>query len=579
MTPTAAETPDFLYRYAERSLRAGRLEEADRAIRRCIKLAPNPSAPHTLSAIIALNLGDIPRAAKSFGEGLKRSATPQEAAPNRVGRGRCLATENNWQGALAYFVRARRACPNYVPALEGEAEALMNLGRYEEGGAVARAALRLQPHSTRCSLILARCALFQGRIEEAERGLRPLLAVPEIESEVRFYLAGIARAKGKVEEACAEFRRLVRERPNNSIYYELAKSKRFDSAEDSDFKLIRRAFDTISEDRDGLPSGARLILQFDLAFALGKAEEDARLYAQACEHFALANRLHGELEPADLTAIAKQVEKSRSLDYESLAHKAGSASEACLAKPALIISPPRSGSSLLEQMLGAHPTVTAVGEQGKLLQAARDAFNTIDLRDAATADKVAMRLRKTLTDYPSETWITDKALDSYLYAGLIAACLPQTRFIFLDRHPLDMAWSQYSHYFAPGLGWTYSLETIGGYVDLYNACCALWRKLYPERFISVQYEALVAHPERELRRILEFLGLPYDERCLHFEKLDRPVWTASNAQVREPLNRRGIGRWLFYRDKLQPLHERLKTKISAYEARLEKSAVDYPKYD
>lgn len=563
------------YRRAEALLRAGRLSEAQRAIRKCIEAAPYLSPPWALAAIIALNQGKLVQAADDFGKALSHAHAPEEVAPNWVGRGRCLVALGRVEEGLECFVCARRIYPRFAPAMEGEAVANMELGRYAEAEKAAHAALSLE-NSPRSRLILARSVLFQGRIDEAEKMLRPLCTDININFEAKLHLAGIKRARGFVSEAACEFRDLLQEKSDYPAYYELAKSKRFETAEDPDLLFIKDAFDRFpSNSKKGIDQQAAIRLHVDLSFALGKAEEETGQYAQAFRHYSIGNDLHSKLESTDLGSVRRLVEEARSVNYCRLAASVGSALVKGVPSPLLIVSPPRSGSSLLEQMLAVHPEIQPGGETGVFLKVANAAVHSIQNLETENGADIREQLLSTLSVYPTCSWVTDKSLDSFIYLELIAALLPQTRFIVLERHPMDTAWSQFTQLFATGMGWTYSMESIVEYAALYHEVVESWKSCYQDRIIVIYYEALVVNPRDELRRVTDFLGLEYHENCLHYEHLQRPVWTASNAQIRESLNRRGMGRWLPFKSELVSLYESWNYAINRYESILWELQVPY----
>jgi hypothetical protein len=315
--------------------------------------------------------------------------------------------------------------------------------------------------------------------------------------------------------------------------------------------------------------------QAALHFGLGKAYSDLGRHAIAFEHLLQGNAIKHRLDEYDERAhldMMRHIEKV--FTAELLRRQPGLGDPSPL--PVLIVSLPRSGSTLIEQILASHPRVHGAGELRVLARAAKsfrgrrveECFPEIANHLSAEqlrqfGARYADHLRSLA---PAAERVTDKMPSNYLYAGLIHMALPNARIIHARRDPLDTCVSCFTHHFGVK-SFSSDLGTLGRYYRSYDALMAHWRAVLPPGvMLEVQYEELVADFENSARRIVEFCGLDWDPRCLAFYETKRPVRTASVLQVREPIFTRSIGRWRDYEPWLGPLVAELNAVPSGTDA-------------
>ncbi|MFM7625203.1 MAG: sulfotransferase family protein, partial [Gammaproteobacteria bacterium] len=247
--------------------------------------------------------------------------------------------------------------------------------------------------------------------------------------------------------------------------------------------------------------------------------------------------------------------------------------------PIFIVGLPRAGSTLLEQILASHPQVDGTLELPNVLAIA----NRLNGRGTVQA---APRYPAVLRDMPDEAFaklgreyiegtrlhrrdaprFTDKMPNNFRHIGLISLMLPQARIIDARRDPMACCFSAFQQLFAEGQEFSYDLADLGQYYRAYVELMDHWDRVLPGRILRVNHEDVVADLDREVRRLLDFCGLPFDERCLRFHETDRPVRTASSEQVRQPLNKLGVEQWRRYAPHLGPLREALGDLASADDA-------------
>ena len=304
-----------------------------------------------------------------------------------------------------------------------------------------------------------------------------------------------------------------------------------------------------------------------LGYALAKAYEDSECYDDAFAALKQANRivrskLDYKIERDEMLAD----EIIRCADENYLAERRDASGHEAAA-PIFVVGMPRSGSTLVEQILAAHPTVYGAGEVDFLRPALFKGFNPeqgetlsdfLRLQDADDfARRGAAYMERLAGRHPGAGRIADKNLFNFWHIGLIRLMLPHARVEPCGRDPLDCCVSIHKTYFVGNQPFSYDLAEVGRYYRAYDRLMAHWQALLPDFVLDLSYESLVADQEGESRRLLEFCDLDWDQAVLDYHRAERTVITASAAQVREPIFNRSIGSWRHYANHLGPLIEAL----------------------
>ncbi|RME34024.1 MAG: sulfotransferase, partial [Gammaproteobacteria bacterium] len=300
-----------------------------------------------------------------------------------------------------------------------------------------------------------------------------------------------------------------------------------------------------------------------LLFALGAACDRSAEYDRAFELFDQGNRLHREAVDYDAGAFEANVERMLA-EYEPGRWEHLRAADGEAPDPVFIVGMPRSGSTLIEQILACHPQIGAAGEVTALEQAGGGLARRLWLDPAQVAGLDREQVAAVAADYrrrvaqaaAGRPLVTDKMLSNHRFLHLAAALFPRARVIHCLRDPRDACFSAWTHLFYRA-AYTFDLEELGRTWVATRRLLEFWREVLPIPVIPVRYEALVSEPEAQVRSLLEALGLPWDERCLRFHESDRVVHTASTGQVRRPLYTSSVGRWRNYERHLGPLLEAL----------------------
>lgn len=340
-------------------------------------------------------------------------------------------------------------------------------------------------------------------------------------------------------------------------YYGLSATRKF--APDD---IYYRQLQDIAARADTLPADEKILA----GFAIAKATMDCGDGDLALDRFAAANALQKSAMPrydtAQFHAYVDQV--IRLFSAEAVAElRAQAKGVNSSARPVFIIGMPRSGSTLVDQILSSHPDVASIGESRlfarcvpALPPGAREAQVTPPLMQelANLLPQIGDRyIAATGEAGQGASHVIDKMLFNYLWVGVIRLALPNAKIIHCTRDPRDIALSIWQLHFPTGMGWAYDLADIGQYYLAYQKMMAHWNAVFPGDILELRYEDMVAGQEQQTRRLLEFCGLPWDARCLDFHGSERLVKTASAGQVRRPIYGGSVGKWKKYARHLQPL--------------------------
>lgn len=443
-------------------------------------------------------------------------------------------------------------------------------GRYDEslqafGEALKRIVSRPE------EVHLNRAVLFSDHLrrdDEAERELRVALALNPHYVPALLNLGNLQEERGQRDVAIRTYEYLL-EQPDgddsehNQLRMEgLARIARMRPPASLDDPFLQRL-------REAAESQPNKTVRADLLFALGHSWERLGAYDQAFDAFEKANRwllrqagrrydrAHTERLIDTLIAAFPAPEPMAEMTQDD-DHKGP--------EPLFVCGMFRSGSTLIEQVLGAHPQITAGGELNWLRRLASielspfpQSMVTQDTRALqAFADAYRAHLAGLFPAAKHDAYITDKRPDNFLLIGLIKRLFPRAKIVHTVRDPLDTGLSIFSHHLHPQVAaYACDLGDIGHYYGQYRRLMAHWKTLYPEDILDFDYDAFVADPLPSLERLTAFLNLPWDGRCLEFHRLGGTVKTASYWQIRQPLNRNASGRWRNYATHLQPMRQAL----------------------
>ena len=444
----------------------------------------------------------------------------------------------------------RRAAEPPKPSPEASyraASLLDNLGHAGRAVELFRQAAASAAGTALGRVAMARALLLEDRDAEAEKVLRRVLG-GEPNNAVALDLLGNTLADaGRFADARRYFLRAIDAAPALAgSYYDVVRCARVGP---EDEELVARMRSTL--ELRGLQPAVRI----RVLLALGKAADDRGQYEEAMRLFDAAETIRNGLIRFDLARFEARVERLIAHFTPGLLAR-GSTAGLDDASPILVVGLPRSGTTLVEQILSAHSAVGAGGElsfwneRGSAWERAGSIEAGVDQLSSSAADYV--RLLRRLA--PRAARVTDKMPLNFQWAGLVHLALPRATIVHCRRTPLDTALSIHQTHFNPRMWFPTGGEGLVGYVRGYQRLCAHWRcVLPPERFIEVDYEALVNEPEPVIRRLVAATGLPWDNACLFPERNLRAVKTPSKWQARQPIYRHAVDRWRSYEPWLGPL--------------------------
>lgn len=521
--------------------------------------------PRLLGAASALVRNDLPVAEARLRAHLK--AYPTDIAALRM-LAEVAGRIERYQDAQQLLERCLELAPGFDPARHNYALVLNRQGKADLALPHVERLLATEPRNPGYrnlhAAVLANLGDYLGSIRIYEAVLREF---PQ-QSKVWMSYGHSLRTAGRLPEGIAAYQRAIALEPTlGEAYWSLANLKTFRFS-DADVRAMHAALaraDLADEDR----------LHFE--FALGKALEDASVYEESFVHYAQGNALRRATHPYSAADNTSFVERSTALfTPEFFAARAGAGSDA--PDPIFIVGLPRSGSTLIEQILASHSLVEGTmelpdipmlareiaawhaSEEGVGFLAALAALGPAELRELGERYLARTRTRRRT----SAPYFVDKLPNNCLYVGLIQLILPNARIIDARRHPLGCCFSCFKQHFARGQSFTYALEDLGRYYRDYVKLMHHFDAVLPGRVHRVFYETMVGDTEAEVRRLLAYCGLPFEEQCLRFYENERAVRTASSEQVRQPIFRDALEHWRHYEPWLEPLKSALGPVLAAY---------------
>ena len=547
--PAAPQTgsADSILEQVRKLRDAGRFVEATRLASDYTGRHPRDAAGHAALGLVHLYAGQAAEAVASL---MKAVRLAPDVAQHHHDAGFALETLGRDGEAMTAFRRAISLDPRHAEALERLGVLLFTHGATEEATQCFRRVAELTPDTVLGRINRAKLLMEEQKRDEADALLQESVALFPANGELKRYLAAIRREQGRFEEAIPLLEQATEGSPLQAAtaYFDLAMSKR---VTEDDRPMVEQ-MQALLDYRPLQDSGRQRV-----EYALGKAFDDLGEYGRAMRHFDAANRLAGRSRPFDRAwfgALVQGVMASATPELFEAQRHLGSDSQL----PVLILGMPRSGTTLVEQILSSHPDV-AGGDELPFWNRAAEEFGRLGddammpdfmKRTAAGYEAVLRRID------PVASRVTDKMPGNFLWIGLFHLIFPKGRIIHCRRHPVDTCLSNYVTNFAAPMPFTYDKGHLAFYYRWYRRLMAHWRAVLPPGVMfEIDYEELVTDREAMTRRMVDFLGLQWDDACLRPQDNDRVVRTASMWQARQPVYRGSVERWRRYEPWLGELAE------------------------
>jgi tetratricopeptide (TPR) repeat protein len=602
LSQLAATHPQWALAHYELALALsalGRNAAAIAALQRAVALKPDMADAWRALGDELTSAGDAAGADSAYAQNI-RASTKDE----RLLSAAAALCENNIPQAEGLLRAHLKKYPTDVAALRMLAEVAARLGRYHDAEILLTRCLELAPSFAAArhhrAIVLHRQNKSAAALREATELLAKdprnpgynnlkaaiLARIGDLQDSIEIYAEILAahpaqpkiwlsyghalKSSGRETDSIAAYKKSIELLPGlGEAYWSLAnlKTAPFTSEDVAAMRVQLRRADLTEED------------QLHLHFAMGKALEDRHEYAASFEHYVQGNRLRRaqlRYQADEMSTHVSRVKAafSRQFFVERMSYGAAAPD------PIFIVGLPRSGSTLLEQILSSHSQVEGTMELPDLAEIARSLFDRgkksrISGYSTVLASLNADECRELGERYMAQTRIQrktaapffiDKMPNNFAHIDLIQLALPHAKIIDARRHPLGCCFSGFKQHFARGQSFSYSLEEIGRYYRDYVELMAFFDAVLPGRIHRVIYESMIEDTESEVRRLLDYCGLPFEAGCLRFYENERAVRTASSQQVRKPIYREGVDHWRHYESWLDPLKKTLGPVLEAYPA-------------
>ncbi len=476
-----------------------------------------------------------------------------------------VAGENgHWRQAERLLLRALKVTPEFNELRLDLSRVYKQQDRLEEAVAMAEKAAAFSPRNANAHYLHASMLAVNGAHDAALEAYDRALALSQYHPAAWIGKGHLLKTLGRGEEGIAAYRKAIEQRPNfGEVYWSLANLKTFRFTGDEIADMERRL------EEEDLDDDSRV----HFLFTLGKAMEDEGDYARAFGNYAKACALHRQkiyYDPVETRVVNQRIREVFTADF--LAEHAGLGCPD--PAPIFIVGIPRSGSTLIEQILASHSQVEGTAELpdvGRVIGMVSARSPDEDYPEAVAwlkaedwrelGENYLERTRRHRSGLP---FFTDKMPNNFPSIGLIHLMLPGAKIIDARRHPLDSCFGSFKQHFAHGQTFSYDLLEIADYYREYCAMMRHWHEVLPGKVLEVHYEDVVRDQEGQTRRILEHCGLPFEESCLRYYETERPVRTASSEQVRQPIYESSVNHWRHYGNLLTPLAEALDDELAGF---------------
>ena len=581
--------PDALHFLGVIAHQVSNYDSAVGLIKKAIDIKPDYAEAHYNLGNTLKALGKLDEAVVSYNKAI---AIKPDFAVAHYNLGAALQTLGKLDEAVACYNNALSIKPDYVETHYNLGNTLLSLGKLDEAIDSYNTAISLKPDYAEAHFNLGNALKTHGKLDEAianyniALAIKPdyaeaynnrgnaLKALDKLEEAIDSYNKALANNPdyaeahnnlgnaftnlGKIDEAVANFSKAIAIKPDFAeAHRHMANAKNY-SEYDEDIRSMEKNYNNLEINDEQ---------RMHLAFGLGKAFEDLQQYEKAFDYFFEGNAL---IRKADRYSIEEdivffnKIRETLNASFFAAHQQTGYVGET---PPIFILGMPRSGTSLVEQILASHPRVYGAGELetfGNIIfgyfqnREGVEFPNTISLADrddfARAGIEYTQGARKTSQ---VNQFVTDKMPNNFKFIGLIKLILPDAKVIHCQRDPADTCLSLFKNYFLKQHKYSHDLKELGQYYNLYKDLMEHWHKVLPGFIHDVQYEDMIGDQAQQTRALLDFCGLEWDDACLDFHKSDRPVATASAAQVRRPIYNSSVQLWKKYEKQLAPLLETL----------------------
>ncbi|MCQ8874516.1 tetratricopeptide repeat protein [Mesorhizobium sp. LMG17149] len=534
---------------------AGRRQEAETIYRQVLARQPKHAAA---AHFLGLLLHQTGRSEEGL-DLIERSVNLQPTNPDFLNNfGTVMRDLGRPAAAIDFFRGAVDLRPDQLAARDNLGSSLKQVGQFEEAEEIYRGTVARNPFHVRARIGLAETLQEAGRLDEALAVFREALAIRPKDADLLHGLGVGLMEKGKLDEAADLFRQALAINPAMATAWLMLTQVKRQKERDSELGGMEAQHAKAPQDS---------LARMQLSFGLGKANDDLRDYGRAFDYFAEGNAIRRKSINYDQARTRAEFEAMKATFDAGFfeKHRPSSISDDT---PIFIVGMPRSGTTLVEQIIASHPRVYGAGELSILKKAVGKQFpatmpggfpwGVSDMGDADFAEAGQAYLDMLHARYPNMRHVTDKMPGNFLLVGFIHMMMPKARIIHCARDAAATCLSIYKvHFRGDSHRYGYDLGELADFHNLYTDIMKHWHTVLPGVVHDVRYEDFVADQEGQTRALIAHLGLPWDDAALSFHETDRPVRTASAAQVRQPMYQGSVDLWKRYGDRLKPLLDKL----------------------
>ena len=528
----------------------GRFQDAVTSYKKAIQINPGIADTYYNLASVLIQLDELEESISYFKKTIEIDPGHQGAYN---GLANALAFQGEMDEAVTAYGKAIEINPRHKYAHNGLGNVLSDMGKIDKAIAAYRQAISIDPGHQEAYNGLGNALSELGESDNAIASYNKAIEIDPLHKKAYIGLGQALSNMGEIDKAIASYRKAIEINPGHAeVYRSLTKNKKF-SEYDDDIHSMESLY------ASGNITDAQ---KMHLTFALGKAYEDLGEYEKSFEFLLEATRLKRASFDYSISKdqdLFSNIKTTFSSEFFS-EHKGMGNQDAT---PIFILGMPRSGTSLVEQILASHPDVFGAGELNDLAiltkkfvidDSSREfPMAIVDLDSAALVEFGKEYITRMRHHSEGTKYITDKMPQNFLYIGLIRVILPNAKIINCSRDPMDTCLSLFKNYFNAAHHYSYDMTELGQYYSLYLNLMQHWRDTLPDFIYDLSYEQLIADQEIQIRLLLDYCGLSWDDACMDFHKTRRKVKTASNAQVRRPIYSDSVKLWKRYEKQLEPL--------------------------
>ncbi|PBC01317.1 tetratricopeptide repeat-containing sulfotransferase family protein [Mesorhizobium sp. WSM3860] len=534
---------------------AGRRQEAESLYRQVLGQQPNHAAALHFLGLLLHQTG---RSEEGL-DLIEQSVTLQPQNADFLNNmGTVMRDLGRVAAAVDFFRGAVDIRPDQLAARDNLGSSLKQLGQFDGAEEIYRGTIGRNPFHVRARIGLAETLQEAGRLDEAIALFRESLSIRPKDAELLYGLGVAMMEKGKLAEAADLARQAVAIAPAIAKAWLLLTQVKRQTERDAE--LARMEAEHAKAPQDSL---ARM----QLSFGLGKANDDLNDYGRAFDYFAEGNAIRRKGIDYDPVRTRDEFEAMKAA-FDKAFFEKRRPSDISDDTPIFVVGMPRSGTTLVEQIIASHPQVfgagelsilkTVVGKQFPMSMPGGFPSGIADMPDKGFAEAGQAYVEMLHSRYPGFRHVTDKMPGNFLLVGFLHMMLPNAKIVHCARDAAATCLSIFKvHFRGDSHRYGYDLGELADFHNLYTDIMAHWHKVLPGVVHDVRYEDFVADQEGQTRALMAHLGLPWDDKVLSFHETDRPVRTASAAQVRQPIYQGSVDLWKRYGERLKPLLDKL----------------------